>query len=311
MFYQIESNQLPVAVDSINPDQITFGVISLEELEKNYTEFSFAPSTVAECKYDLKHMHSNIDIYEDYCFGIINGINQRNILKVQDRIALYIKRNLFLIVIIEDEDGSVNKKIAETLERLNLMKVTLERVIYGFLERLISNDHAILEQIELQISAHEDRLNENKYNKNFNFEITNLRKKLLLLHNYFEQLITFGEALQENGNDLFDDNDLRYFKIFTDRVTRLSDNTRMLREYIAQVKESYQAQMDYNLNNIMKLFTVVTTIFLPLTLIVGWYGMNFTYMPELRSEFGYPSVIIVSLLVVVGCIIYFKRKKYL
>jgi magnesium transporter len=225
--------------------------------------------------------------------------------------GIYIKKNLFLIVVIEDADASLSLKLSEALERQNMAKVTLERVIYGFLERLISEDLAFLEKIESEISEHEDHINENKVDKSFNNDITRIRKKLLLLHNYFEQLITFGEELQENGNDLFEEDNLRYFKIFTDRVTRLSENTKMLREYIAQVKEAYQYQLDYNLNNIMKLFTVVTTIFLPLTLIVGWYGMNFEHMPELSWKWGYPSVFLGSILVVIVCIVFFKKKKFL
>jgi magnesium transporter len=59
----------------------------------------------------------------------------------------------------------------------------------------------------------------------------------------------------------------------------------------------------------MKVFTVITTIFMPLTLIVGWYGMNFKYMPELNWKYGYLTVIIASILVVSGCIFFFKKKK--
>lgn len=311
MFYQLENNILPIKVDSIHPNKITVGIISLEELEKNYTQFSFSDSTVMECKEDSQQIHSNIDVYEDYSFGIINGINPQNILKVQDRIGIYIKRNLFLIVIIEDEDDSTNLKLQEALDRLNMSKVTLERVIYGFFERLIIDNHGILEHIEREITEFEDRINDNNVDKKFNHSITLIRKKLLLLHNYFEQLITIGEELEENSNDLFEEENLRYFNVFKDRVSRLSDHTKMLRDYISQVKEAYQANLDYNLNSTMKLFTVITTIFLPLTLLVGWYGMNFTYMPELASRYGYPSVIIGSIIIVLFCILYFKKKKFL
>jgi magnesium transporter len=61
----------------------------------------------------------------------------------------------------------------------------------------------------------------------------------------------------------------------------------------------------------MTVLTVVTAIFMPLTLIVGWYGMNFKYMPELDSVWGYPAVIVISILIVVFCLIFFKRKKWL
>jgi magnesium transporter len=78
-----------------------------------------------------------------------------------------------------------------------------------------------------------------------------------------------------------------------------------------QVRDLYHAQLEVRQNRIMTLLTVVTTIFMPLTLIAGWYGMNFRYMPELEWRLGYPVVIAVSVLIVVFCLIFFKKKKWL
>lgn len=77
------------------------------------------------------------------------------------------------------------------------------------------------------------------------------------------------------------------------------------------MREAYQSRLSIKQNELMKLFTVVTVIFLPLTLIVGWYGMNFKFMPELYSPLGYPAVIFVSAAIVVWLIWYFKKKKWL
>ena len=76
-----------------------------------------------------------------------------------------------------------------------------------------------------------------------------------------------------------------------------------------RVREAYQALLDIESNKVMKLFTVITSIFLPLTLLVGWYGMNLS-MPETASRYTYPVVIIVSIAIVVGAIVYFKRKRW-
>ena len=97
----------------------------------------------------------------------------------------------------------------------------------------------------------------------------------------------------------------------SDRIQRLDSNVRLLKDYMVQVQNSYQAQVDMNLNHIMYFFTVITTIFLPLTLIVGWYGMNFKNMPELNWRFGYPLVILLSIITVVLCILFFKKNKLL
>ena len=76
------------------------------------------------------------------------------------------------------------------------------------------------------------------------------------------------------------------------------------------MREMHQTQLDMRQNQIMKILTIVTTVFLPLSLIAGWYGMNFSGMPLLEWRYGYPVVVAVSMLVVAGLIWYFKRKKW-
>ena len=93
------------------------------------------------------------------------------------------------------------------------------------------------------------------------------------------------------------------------RTERRFQNVLNLRESVTQVRESYEAEVDISLNTTMKIFTVVTTIFLPLTLIVGWYGMNFD-MPEYGWENGYLFVSIISVLFLSAGILFFRKKKW-
>lgn len=311
MFFQIQEDLRPISPDEYNPRILTLGIIPIDELEECYKTFGFSELTVSECKNNTRQIHGAIEVYEDYHFGILTGMERKHFIRLMDRIAIFIKENLFLIVTIEDTNNSIQNDLFESLKHQNLSKTSLERLIYGFLERLIYDNYKILEKIEIEISRHEDKINDNHLSRDFNHEITRIQKKLLLLDNYYEQLAVLGEELDENAIDIFKEENLRYFKLFTERVTRLSTHTRMLKDYLVHVRDSYHAQLDYNLNNIMKMFTVVTTIFLPLTLIVGWYGMNFTYMPELSWKYGYLFVIILSILVAIICILYFKKKKFL
>ena len=113
----------------------------------------------------------------------------------------------------------------------------------------------------------------------------------------------------ENENDIFDGKTLRSFRMLYRRTERRFQNVLNLREAVTQVRESYEAEVDISLNTTMKIFTVVTTIFLPLTLIVGWYGMNFQ-MPEYGWKYGYLFVTAVSLLFILAGIVYFKKKRW-
>ena len=84
----------------------------------------------------------------------------------------------------------------------------------------------------------------------------------------------------------------------------------MLREDLLQLRELFQALQDARQNRVMGLLTVVTTLFLPLTLLTGWYGMNFTRMPELQWRYGYLALIVVAGVLVILEVLFFKKKKF-
>ena len=146
---------------------------------------------------------------------------------------------------------------------------------------------------------------------NYPKRLSEIRSDLRDMRIHYEQLEDLGQELEENENNFFAHENLRYFRLFTQRIARLHDTTAALRDYTAQIRELYQSQLDIKQNRIMTILTIVTTIFMPLTLIAGWYGMNFKYMPELDSPWGYPLVIAAALLIAVLSLLFFKKKKWL
>ena len=146
--------------------------------------------------------------------------------------------------------------------------------------------------------------------KDYLNKIIKFRKQLLHLKHYYNQLQVIFDGLLENENKYFDDETLRKLTILHDRIDHLQLSVSNLRDYVTQMREAYQSQIDIEQNHIMKIFTLITAIFLPLTLMVGWYGMNFKYMHELNSPYGYPVFIIVSVLVCVLLVFYFKKKRW-
>jgi len=144
---------------------------------------------------------------------------------------------------------------------------------------------------------------------NFQSELIPIRKELLELRTYYDEIMDIGKALEENENGFFDVKQLRFFGTISDRADRLMNRTSHLLEYAQQVRDTYQTQVDTEQNKNMQFLTIVTTIFYPLTLITSWYGMNFKNMPEL--EHGYPAMIVASILVLAICYYIFKKKKIL
>ena len=186
----------------------------------------------------------------------------------------------------------------------------LERFLYDFLLQIIKDDQRLLAKYEKELDAiesailHSDEENEMTRLHEIRGDISDLRT-------HYEQLLDLGQALEENENNFFKEENVRYFRLFINKIQRLLDLSAGLRDYTMQLRDLNQSQMDIKQNRIMTVLTIVTTIFLPLTLIAGWYGMNFRYMPELETKFGYPVVIIISAAIVVISLWFFKKKKLL
>ena len=171
-------------------------------------------------------------------------------------------------VVFIDDTGVATRMIGEIARSKKYTEPGLERFMYDFLEQIISRDLPIMERYETELDDIEDIVND---------ILSNVRE----LRIHYEQLIDMTQELLENENGFFNEERLRFLQLFMNRLSRLHTNAASLREHTMQVRDLYRAHLEEKQNGIMTILTVVTTIFMPLTLIVGWYGMNFRYMPEL------------------------------
>lgn len=307
MYYEINGDMKEVLLNKVNKGLLV-GILSYEQLEKdNEHYFHFSKRTLQEVSSMNKtRVFNKMDSYYGYCFGILHLLKQANTYNMI-QIGIYIKAS---VVVFVCNDAHTRNEIRNAIKKISPANCSLEHIVSSIMEQMIKGCHEIITTLEETIDRLDNRVMHNHIEK-FNQNISEIRKDILLLTHYFEQLMDVCEELLEDENDLFQTESVHHLRILSDRVNRLAGNIRLLRDYMIQVRESYQSQVDINLNQIMYIFTVVTTIFLPLTLIVGWYGMNFTTMPEVQWRYGYFFVIVLSLLVIIFCIWYFKKKKFL
>lgn len=248
--------------------------------------------------------------------AVVNMDSLTGTLSIPDRNDIGGQRHSFSFAL--DEKGVVwvddSGYVLEMLRKMSRTKKWrlpgLERFLYDLLEMTIGDDLTLLEKSEHRLNMIEESILHDQV-KTYPKEMNDIRGDLLDLRVHYEQLIDLGQELEENENGFFKEENLRYFHLFTERVVRLRDIVNGQREYVMQLRDLMQSQLDVRQNRIMTVLTVVTSIFLPLTLIAGWYGMNFRYMPELEWRYSYPVVIVVSILIVVVCLVWFKRKKWM
>ena len=213
-------------------------------------------------------------------------------------------------IVFIDDSGKAEEMIAAIQRTKRWREPSLERFLYDFLEQIVDGDLPIMERYESELDRIEDELlAEAGQNDMARVNVIRSDVRELLVH--YEQIIDMTQELEENENGFFSEANLRYMHLFMNRMARRHDSAVSLRDHTIQVRDLYNAQLEVRQNRTMTLLTVVTTIFMPLTLIAGWYGMNFRYMPELNWPYGYPVVIAVSVAIVVFCLIFFKKKKWL
>lgn len=207
--------------------------------------------------------------------------------------------------LISDEDKL--SRIVEQLLQEAYEGLSVHNFLIALFNRLIEGDMIFLQRMEDGLERMEEKVLDGK-EEHLNEAILQNRRKLSQRHGYYVQLMNIGDDMQSALREISPDAE-NGWSLFTHRVERLHNYVEMMKEQLLQIREMYQTQMDINQNRIVTFLTVITTICLPLTLVTGWYGMNFIHMPELEWKYGYLIIILVSVLVLLAEIHYCKKKK--
>jgi len=255
-------------------------------------------------------IHSNssaLDVFEDFLVGSFAILNRRDLLSPAVELVFYIDPCMLVIL----DDSEYAPKSIDKVSRFKAPgEVTTARALYTFMKHLIKDDLAYLSKIEAGLADLEDKLlNEKKHVSNHDMLL--IRRKTFRLNGFYDQFSDMAELLYQDQSELISDEDQGLFKQLAQQSDRLQKRTESLKEYTLQLRELYQMQNDSEQNNTIQFLTVVTTVFTPLTLITGWYGMNFAYMPELEKPYGYAIIIAICIVLVIAELVYFKKKKWL
>ena len=305
-YYLLEETMRPCAAEDLR-DRVNrqyVAVLTTPEWERERERFDMG----IELEPDAVHIHNTkAEVNYDSLTGTFQIPDRENLKGRDYRFAFALDEKGVVFI---DDTGKTEQMIDEIRRTKRWRQPSLERFLYDFLEQVVDDDLALMEGYEAELNRIEDEI-VSEQGKGDMKRVNEIRSELRVLLVHYEQIIDMTQELEENENGFFSEENLRYIHLFMNLLARRRDFAVSLRDYTMQVRDLHNAQLEVSQNRIMTLLTVVTTIFMPLTLIAGWYGMNFRYMPELEWRMGYPLVILVSAAVAVFCLILFKKKKWL
>lgn len=298
MFYDIRNN---LNICEQIPDFDFMAIIPLEDAGN----YDIINKFTAQVPLLLMNIHfSRIDIFSDFIYC---SINIPEIL-VKDHTVISFICNAHSLIFI-DKNDFIRQSFDKLIKIHQNDMVSSGIILYHILDFLISKDLEKMNAIQQKLAQLErDILNDNIEEPIK--EITNYRSSTMKLHHYYVQLAGICGDLSDNTDNLFDTKTKLAFKKLIRKVSLLSQEAQQIWEYTSQIRDVYQQRLDVHQNSIMKVLTIVTTIFMPLTLITGWYGMNFQRMPELSWIYGYPIIIIFSITIIIVLCIVFKKKNW-
>lgn len=238
-------------------------------------------------------------------YGICGSFQMHNGKRVKPLwIVFFLNKQELLLVTLKDETD-----IFKEIKRRENENMQQEGVANIF-DTILTRGEQVVEEMEQYLINMEREIVAGKIERNRNQAIFECKRTLALWKNDYGQLLSVIEGVTGREQEMTEECAC-YFRIYENKVRRMTEQIQFLYEELVHVREALDAAIAYEQNRIMKVFTTVTTIFMPLTLVAGWYGMNFTNMPELTWHYGYLFVAVLSVTVVIACVLFFKKKKLL
>lgn len=307
MRYRIKKRLVPVGADEVVPEgEALVEIMSKEEYWKAY-----------HTKYQDHLLMKNLeraqycraDLLKDCVIGTLVIPVKKELLGRPVVFGYYMDQSRLIFL---DDSGEVGKILKEMERNQIFDKTCVSHILFEFLEYQVKDEIEFLQKYEEKLAAMEDRIMSGKRERSdVPGAILRARKELAKISSYYGQLLNVSQTLTENYNGLLKEEECVLFHLFSGRMARLTEHGKELREYALQIREMYQVHIDMKQNHVLSFLTMVTVIFMPLTLIAGWYGMNFKNMPELNWNYGYQVCVAASIIIILIEIWYFNKNGWL
>lgn len=254
----------------------------------------------------------HIDLQDEGIFLVLRDVafDPEEIRLHSQQVCLY-QRDNTVLAFQEDESDRWEGVLARLRKGRGRMRAAgPEYLLIALLDAVVDRKYATLERIGDTAEELEDSLDEKPSEESL-LQLYRLKREVIMLRNLTLPSRDILDKLGDPDEELLPPQVMPFLRDVHGHSVQVSDSVQTLHEILAGMLDVQISLQGMRMNNVMKLLTLIATIFIPLTFLAGIYGMNFRDMPELNWPWGYPVLLLIMLLVAVGMVYYFKRKNWL
>jgi len=310
-----EHHDVGVIPDLLKDESLIFWVDFEGPTEKDdnvlLNVFKFHPLTIEDCR--ANRHHPKVEEFPDYLYFIVHAIRTDSSPDRFNTIELdgFLGRN-YVVTYHHEPFSSIDK----VKQSIRVSPVTCQRgatfILHHVIDNIVDEYLPVMDDFDERINALEDDIfSHGRANNEILGEILGLKRSLLRVKRISSKQLEVLYRMSHGQFDLISGPVLPFFRDIFDHLVRVTDLAESYRDLISGSLEAYLSVVSNRLNEIMKVLTIFSAIMLPLTFIAGVYGMNFEYMPELHSRYGYFTVWAIMIVVAIGMLYYFKRKGWI
>ena len=286
------------------------GVHSVEVIEEIGRLFNLHPLVLEDIA--NTGQRPKIDDFNEYIFVSLKmlGYDDRKGEITAEQVSIVLGRDF--VISFQERVGDVFDPIRERLRNAKgrVRKMCADYLAYALIDSIVDNYFAILEKISDKIEDMESQLLDDPTTTTLH-KIHGLKREMLFLRKSVWPLREVISRAQRGELSLISASTEVYFRDVYDHTIQVVDTIETLRDMVSGMLDTYLSSVSNRMNEVMKVLTIIATMFIPVTFIAGIYGMNFEFMPELKWHWSYPAVWLVMLAVIASMVLYFRRKKWI
>jgi magnesium transporter len=311
-FFEQEFFDLSEAISHVRPNMVKWinveGVHNLTLIEKIGHLYDLHPLTLE----DIVHTEQRpkFEDYDNYVLAILKMISYKDTVHAE-QLSLVLLENT--VISFQEPTGGDAFDIIRTRLRQakgRVRKLGADYLFYALMDAVVDVYFTAIEKIGDKLELIEEQIMREPDNKSL-VQLYNMKREVIYLRKQVWPLRDMVSNLIRTENELVTANTQIFLRDLQDHSTRIIDTVETYRDLLSGIMDIHISTNANKMNEVMKVLTIISTIFIPVTFIAGVYGMNFPNMPEIHSPFGYWTVWAVMIAVMLGMIIYFRRKKWL